>query len=154
MKKTWILIGAAAFCGLSLAKPALAGGTQISVTFDSIQQLEAKNGDKLDGSVKFYFADEKGHGKGGEIITSHAGGSGMGRDKEGKCRWALLGTFLKYQKRAKEEGKSKVVDITTASSAENDPDSVSGSRDRCLCSANAFKVSSLVKGRLAGGDKD
>jgi hypothetical protein len=149
MKKSWILICATALISVGLSKPVFAGGgTQISVTFESIKALTAKNGDTLDGSVQFCFAD-KCPGTHGEMLSSHAGGSGLGRDKEGKCRWALLGAFLKFQARAKAAGKTRIIGITTASSADTDADNTSGSAGNCLCNANAFKVSSLVKGYIA-----
>lgn len=144
MKKT--VLAAATVLAL-MQSPLFAGGKHdtLPVTFASIQALEDKKGNKLDGSVKFYFADEKAPAKGGEIISSHGNTSGLGRDKEGKCRWALLGAFLKFQERAKREGMTKVVDVKTSS----DSDQTSGARDKCLCAVGNVRVGTTVTGRLA-----
>jgi hypothetical protein len=147
MKKASTFLAAAALILLGYSKPLVAG--QVSVTYDSVAAQTAKNGDTLDGSVKFFFADEKDHGHGVAELTAHASGNGAGRDKEGKCRWALLGAFLRMQAQAKEAGKHKIVGITTASSADTDSSNTSGSRGACYCNAKAFTVTSLIKYHLA-----
>jgi hypothetical protein len=140
-------VAALLMASLCFAKFSYASGDPISVTFDSFSGMEGKNGDTLDGSVKFVFANEGEHGQ-GEKMKLYYGSHGKGKTAEDRCRWILLGAFLNLQKKAKDDGHGKVVDITTASEA-NDPDQTSGDRGKCMCSENHWKASTLIYYRYA-----
>ena len=80
----------------SVAAPLLAEDTVVSVTFDSITQIQTKSGETLDPTL-FKF----GKATGGNEDSSRASGSAWHKDKEAACRWALLGSFMKFQKKAR-----------------------------------------------------
>ena len=142
MKKTLLVMLALA----SLSGPLVSGGRRdkVEVSFDSLKGLEDKKGRALDGSVKFYFADEKAPAKGGEEISARGNTMSRGTDEE-RCERAMLAAFLSFQDRAKKDGMTKVVDVKTYSEA----DVSSGSRKKCLCIAGGMRVGTVVKGRLA-----
>ena len=91
----------------ALSMPAFAADQVVTVTFDSIAASPSKSGEKLDPAL-FSF----GPAVPGEEDTGHASSNAFGKSKEEACRWALLGTFLKFQSKAKASGK-KVVGVRT-----------------------------------------
>lgn len=136
MKKLLVSgMAAALLVGVCAQAPAKASDKVVSVTFASICQEQANDGSTLDPKL-FSFGKAV---KGAEADQSRAQTSGMGRDKEGHCRHALLGAFLKFQAKAKEAGK-RVVGIRTVAGTEE-----SDSADKCLCLAGGFVVRSVVK---------
>ena len=139
-------LGLAALLVLLAAGSAKAEDKVVSVTFDSIKAQTAKNGDTLDGSVKFIFADEAGSSTSGSQDTGRARANAFHKDKQEACRWALLGTLLKFQKNAKERGMTKVTDIQI-SPGKNYP--FGGSRNKCQCIAGGTNVGAVVKARYA-----
>jgi hypothetical protein len=119
---------------LSLAAPAFAADHIITVPFDSVVATPAKNGERLDPTL-FQFGPAV---PGGADDMSHAQSNGFGKSKEDACRWALLGSFLKMQAKAKSTGK-KVVGIRTYAG-----DTESAKSD-CVCLAGAVVVRSTIK---------
>jgi hypothetical protein len=135
MKGMLLASMAAALLFTSATAMAKASDKVVSVTFADICQETAKDGSTLDPKL-FSFGPEV---KGASQDQSRAQTSGMGRDKEGHCRHALLGAFLKFQAKAKAEGK-RVVGIRTIAG-----DQESDKADACLCLAGGFVVRSVVK---------
>jgi hypothetical protein len=149
MKKTLLaLMGILILTG-TMVRPIVAGGRadKVEVDFSALKDLSDKKGRTLDGSVKFYFADEKTSLKGGDELSARGAKVGHGPDDE-RCAQALLVAFLSFQERAKREGKTAVINIRTYSSSTDS----SGSRKSCQCIAGGFNVHTTVKGQLAGGN--
>ena len=119
---------------LSAAVPALAEDTAVTVTFDSVAAVPAKDGTKLDPKL-FSFGPKKG----GEDVTGHGQARGWHKAKDESCKWALLNAFLKFQKTAQAEGK-RVVSVRTYAG-----DQESTKRDECLCLAGKAVVRTTVK---------
>jgi hypothetical protein len=121
---------------MSAAVPALAEDEVVSVTFASIAAQTAKDGSTLDTKL-FSFGENK---TGMEDDRSRVSGSTHGRSKEDACRWAMLSSFLKFQKKAKSMGK-RVVAVRT-----NTGDEQSASADKCECLVGRFAVKSQILG--------
>lgn len=117
-----------------LSVPAFAADQVVTVSFESIAAIPAKNGDKLDPSL-FSF----GPAVAGEEDTGHASSNAFGKSKEEACRWALLGTFLKFQSKAKAAGK-KVVGVRTYAGEKGE-----SSNANCVCLAGGMVVRSTIK---------
>ena len=149
MKKAWMSAAAAALMVVSMAgaKAAYAGGKaeQVSIKYDdAVKNYEDKKGRKIDGSVKFYWADEKAPVQGGEELSAR--GMTMQRgEQEERCVKALAAALITFQERAKSEGKNAVVGITTYATATEK----SGSRNNCLCIGGRSNTRTTVKGKLA-----
>ncbi|HTB23032.1 MAG TPA: hypothetical protein VK914_10020 [bacterium] len=127
----WACLLALSLCA---SIPVRAENQVVSVTFDSIAQLENKRGESLDPKL-FSF----GKSRGGDEKSAHVSTNGFNKTKAEACRWALLGGFLKFQKKALQKGE-RVVDVRTyAGNME------SASRDRCLCLAGGIIVRSVIK---------
>ena len=126
---------------------ALAGGRKdyVSVTFDAAKNAEVRSGDSLDGSVKFFFADEKNAPKSTEGELSARGSSFKGKDDEDKCAKSVAVALLSFQKRAKKDGFNAVVDIRSYSESNR----FSGKRSECQCVAGGSGARTTLKGRLA-----
>ena len=149
MKKAWMSTAAAALMLVSMggAKAAYAGGKaeQVVIKYDdAVKNYEDKKGRKIDGSVKFYWADEKAPVQGGEELSAR--GMTMQRgEQEERCVKALAAALITFQERAKSEGKNAVVGIHTY----YDASTKSGDRNHCLCIGGNFNTRTTVKGRLA-----
>lgn len=118
-----------------LAMPALAADQVVTVTFESIAAIPSKSGEKLDPSL-FSFGPAV---SGGEDDTGHASSNAFGKSKDEACRWALLGTFLKFQAKAKAAGK-KVVGVRTYAGEKGE-----SSNSNCVCLAGGVVVRSTIK---------
>lgn len=119
---------------LVTALPALAADKIITVTFDSIVNTPNKAGERLDPSL-FSFGPKTA----GEDETAHAQSSAFGKPKDEACRWALLGSFLKIQAKAKTNGKKVVSVRTIGGNTESDK------AETCTCIAGATVVRSVIK---------
>jgi hypothetical protein len=116
----------------------------MSVTFESLKAISEENprhGFVLDGSVRFYFADEDGPAALSDELRAR--GSTWGGDSYA-CRRALVAAFLSFQERAKREGFNAVVGVRTYARLMVN----SANRERCLCRVG-HRASTMVKGRLA-----
>ena len=118
----------------ALSMPAFAADAVVTVTFDSIAAIPSKSGEKLDPAL-FSF----GPAVPGEEDTGHASSNAFGKSKEEACRWALLGTFLKFQSKAKAAGK-KVVGVRTYAGEKGE-----SSNANCVCLAGGMVVRSTIK---------
>ena len=119
---------------VALSMPAFAADQVVTVTFDSIAAIPSKSGEKLDPAL-FSF----GPAVPGEEDTGHASSNAFGKSKEEACRWALLGSFLKFQSKAKASGK-KVVGVRTGAG-----DKTESSNINCVCLAGGMVVRSTIK---------
>ena len=113
---------------------AQAADVVVTVTFDSIVNTPTKSGEKLDPSL-FSFGPAV---PGGEDDESKASTNGFGKSKEESCRWALLGSFMKFQNKAKSMKKRVVGVRTYAGSTES-------SKADCVCLAGGMVVRSTIK---------
>jgi len=113
---------------------AFAADQVVTVSFESIAAIPSKSGEKLDPSL-FSF----GPAVPGEEDTGHASSNAFGKSKEEACRWALLGTFLKFQSKAKAAGK-KVVGVRTYAGEKGE-----SSNANCVCLAGGIVVRSTIK---------
>lgn len=135
--KKMLLAAMAAGLLISTATPlaAKASDKVVSVTFESVCAETAKDGSTLDPKL-FSFGPAV---KGAAPDQSSSATKGMGRDKESHCRRALLTAFLKFQAKAKQQGK-KVVGIRTFGGEQE-----SAKAGECLCLAGGFVVRTVVK---------
>lgn len=113
---------------------AFAADQVVTVSFESIAAIPSKSGEKLDPSL-FSF----GPAVPGEEDTGHASSNAFGKSKEEACRWALLGTFLKFQSKAKAAGK-KVVGVRTYAGEKGE-----SANANCVCLAGGIVVRSTIK---------
>ncbi|HXB98188.1 MAG TPA: hypothetical protein VNZ54_09055 [bacterium] len=131
-------IAAAALAAVLLsaaAIPAMAEDEAVTVTFESVVAVPAKDGTTLDPKL-FSFGPAK---AGAEDVIGHGQARGWHKPKDEACQWALLNAFLKFQKTAQAEGK-RVVSVRTYA---GDQESVK--RDECLCLAGRAVVRTTVK---------
>jgi len=119
---------------LSSAIPASADDRIVSVSFASVAALETRSGERLDPGL-FHFGKESGDRQ----DRSHVSSNGFGKSKKEACRWALLGGFIRFQRKAKEAGLRVVGVRTFAGDAE------SARRDQCLCLAGGMVVRSVIE---------
>ena len=142
-----ILVSTAVVAALLMARHAQAGGKaeKVEIKFDqAVKDYEDKKGRRIDGSVKFFWADEKAPAKGGEELSAR--GMTMQRgEQEERCAKALAQALVTFQERAKSEGHNAVVDIKTY----YDGATFSGSRNKCLCIGGRSNTRTTVKGKLA-----
>jgi hypothetical protein len=150
MKKR-LLISLAAFLSLAAGAGLQAKGRneQVEINFSELKGMTDNKGRTLDGSIKFYFADEKAPMKGGEEISARGNTFQKGDDIE-RCKRAMLAAFISFQERAKRDEKTMVVGVRTF----YDNGTFSKSRSRCLCAAGGRRVGTTVRGRLAGGSSE
>jgi hypothetical protein len=143
MKKT-LMISAGI---LWFASRAMAGGMAEKVVIkfdDAVKSYQDKKGRQIDGSVRFYWADEKAPAKGGGELS--AKGMTMQRgSQEERCTKALAVALITFQERAKAEGMNAVVDVRTYF----DASTKSGDRNKCLCMGGRSNTRTTVKARLA-----
>lgn len=119
---------------VTLSVPAFAADQVVTVSFDSIAAIPSKSGEKLDPAL-FSF----GPAVPGDEDTGHASSNAFGKSKEEACRWALLGSFLKFQNKAKAAGK-KVVGVRTHAG-----EKAQSSDANCVCLAGGVVVRSTIK---------
>jgi hypothetical protein len=116
---------------------------EVYVTFESVKAMTAKNGNKIDGSIKFVFSKDAGNVTTGDLDQGNGQTSGFNKNKEDACRWALLDAFLKFQAKAKTNGKSSVTDVETSGAGMN----WSGDKEKLTCLAGGMIVRTKVHGR-------
>lgn len=116
---------------------------KVEISFDEFKGMQDKRGRILDGSIKFYFADEQGPKADSEELSAR-GSTFTSGDPERACRLSLLTAFISFQERAKREGAKAVVDLRTYAEFSV----YSKSRRRCLC-RSGNRTFTTVKGRLA-----
>lgn len=146
-----ILVSVAMAGALLLSRQAVAGGKneRVEIKYDeAVKNYEDKKGRKIDGSVKFYWADEKAPAQGGEELSAKGMTMQRGEQTE-RCAKALAQALITFQERAKGEGKNAVVGIKTF----YDAGTSSGSRNKCLCIGGSFNTRTTVKGKLANVGK-
>ena len=119
---------------VALSVPAFAADVIVTVSFESVAAIPSKSGEKLDASL-FHFGPAV---PGGEEDIGHATTVAFGKSKEDACRWALLGSFLKFQARAKASGK-KIVGVRTSAG------DIESSKSDCVCLAGFTNVRSTIK---------
>jgi hypothetical protein len=118
---------------------------QVEIKFDeAVKSYEDKKGRKLDGSVKFYWADEKAPAQGGDTLSARGMTMQRGSQEE-RCAKALATALISFQERAKTDGYNAVVGIETF----YDSSTKSGSRNKCLCMGGRSNTRTTVKGKLA-----
>ena len=73
----------------------------------------AKASGKLDGGVKFYFADQSHAGKAKDLgtYTTTKKTNSFGKSDEDACKWAMQSALIELQPRAIKEGGDAVVNI-------------------------------------------
>lgn len=78
-----------------------------------IADAVAAAGDKLDGSVKFYWGTQPYPKTSGDLgtYTSNKKTNFVGKSDQEACQWAWLSAMLSLQDRAKKEGGNAVVNI-------------------------------------------
>lgn len=119
---------------VAVSLPTFAADSIVTVTFESIAAIPSKSGEKLDPAL-FSF----GPAVPGDEDTGHASSNAFGKSKEEACKWALLGTFLKFQNKAKASGK-KVVGVRTYAGEKGE-----SSNANCVCLAGGMVVRSTIK---------
>ncbi|WP_374675234.1 excinuclease ATPase subunit [Ideonella sp.] len=104
----------AATATLAAAPAAQARDTEYKIPFAEVMEMpEAKQ--QLDGSVKFYFGDEKP----GKVITtlgddvSNKKTNGVGKDDRFGCKWAALSALVALQDSAKRQGANAVINVVS-----------------------------------------
>ena len=117
-----------------LSVPAFAADQVVTVSFESIAAIPSKSGERLDPAL-FSF----GPAVPGDEDTGHASSNAFGKSKEEACKWALLGTFLKFQNKAKASGR-KVVGVRTYAGEKGE-----SSNANCVCLAGGMVVRSTIK---------
>lgn len=104
---------------------------------------------KLDGSIKFYFADES-HPKIQQIVpgvvSSRKTNAFMKSDEEA-CSWVFLSTMIALQERAQREGADAVVNIVSYYDRKE-----MASRDEYECHAGAVMAGVALKGDVVKFD--
>jgi len=101
---------------------------------------------KLDGSVRFYFADESSPAvvsRLGDASTSRKT-SGVGKTDADACRWAMLSALLALQAQAKSLGANAVIGITS-----NYNQHPYASKTQFECHAGGIMVGVALKGTYA-----
>ena len=96
-------------------------GLAISVTADArddrlkfpIADAVTAAGDRLDGSVKFYWGTQAYPKTGGNLgtDTSNKKTNFVGKDDKTACEWAWLSAMLAFQAKAKQLGANAVVNL-------------------------------------------
>lgn len=109
MKKTLLLCMAGA---LMFAMEPLAHARDDKLMLPIAVALETKDADdKLDGSIKFFFGDQKP----GQILKrlgndmSNKKTNAFGKSAEKACNWAFLSALVAFEKKAKSLGANAVI---------------------------------------------
>lgn len=144
MRKTTSLtlaIGALAIAAAT-ALPAQARDTQYMLPID--EGMNTKDAEaKLDGSVKFYFADQKSPQVLEKLATdvSNRKTNSFGKPDEVACNWAFLSALVAFEQRAKQLGANAVVNIVSYYKKNEVADS-----RQFECHAGAFVAGVALKG--------
>ena len=127
---------------LLMTLPAQARDTQEMMSIESAMNASASK-EKLDGSVKFYFGDQKTPAilkKFGSDSTNKKT-NGFGKSSQTACDWAFLSAMITLEKRAHDLGANAVVNIV--SNYKNKPMS---STTEYECHTGALMVGVAFKG--------
>jgi hypothetical protein len=108
------VLAATAFCALAFT------GTSPTLASDDVYMLSVPDAlatpdahDRLDGSVKFYFGNDRHPGVArqlGDFVTNQKT-NGLGKGDFQACSWVLLSALLEFQKRAHDVGADSVINI-------------------------------------------
>lgn len=133
---------AAALFALTFSTSALSRDTKHLLPIDEAMNLPEAQ-EKLDGSVKFYFADE-GHPQVAQripgVVANRKTNAFMKSDEEA-CSWVFLSAMIALQDRAIREGADAVVNITSYYDK-----NVMSSRNEYECHAGAVMAGVALKG--------
>ena len=140
MKKFALTLAVFAAC---VAPQAQARDTVLHIPLaDVLAMPEAQS--KLDGSVKFFLAEQATpkvlETLGGD--TAHDQTNGVGKSDDFGCKWAALSSLIKLQNKAKQAGANAVVDITSGRSGFKDGTNFE-------CNAGAIIIRVAIKGTYA-----
>lgn len=109
-----LIAALAAAATLTAAPAAQARDTEYKIPFAEVMEMpEAKQ--QLDGSVRFFFGDEKP----GKVITtlgddvSNKKTNGVGKDDRFGCKWAALSALVALQNSAKRQGANAVINVVS-----------------------------------------
>ena len=134
-----------ALTALLVAAPAMARDTVLHLDNKDVLASSYSQG-KLDGSVRFYFADESSPAvvsRLGDATTSRKT-SGVGKTDADACRWAMLSALLALQEQAKSLGANAVIGITS-----NYNQHTYSSTTQFECHAGGIMVGVALKGTYA-----
>jgi hypothetical protein len=133
---------AAAILTLTFSSAALSRDTKHLLLLDEAMNTPDAQ-QKLDGSIKFYFADE-GHPQVTQrvpgVVTNKKTNAFMKSDEEA-CSWAFLSAMISLQERAQREGADAVVNITSYYKRQE-----MASREQYECHAGGIMAGVALKG--------
>ncbi|MES1991346.1 MAG: excinuclease ATPase subunit [Pseudomonadota bacterium] len=136
-----VLLGAAFAVGA--VQMAEARDSALVLPVDPVLGMSGKDGDRLDGTIKFYFGATV-HPKVtktfGNFATNKKTNS-FGKSDNDACNWAMLSALLALQERAKNEGGNAVVNIVS-----NYKKQVKSYDKEFECHAGAFVTGVALKG--------
>ena len=119
-----------------LAPQAQARDTVLHIPLADVLAMPEAQG-KLDGSIKFFLADQKTpkvlKTLGNDV--SHDKTNGVGKSDDFGCKWAALSSLIKLQAKARQVGANAVVDITSGRGAFKD-----GTNFECNAGAIVIRV--------------
>ncbi len=135
---------AAAILALTFSPTALSRDTKHLLPLEEAMNTPDAQ-QKLDGSIKFYFADE-GHPQITQripgVATNRKTNAFMKSDEEA-CSWVFLSAMIALQERAQQEGADAVVNITSYYDRKE-----MASRDDYECHAGAIMAGVALKGDI------
>jgi len=105
------LLGAAFVLGT--VQVAEARDSAIVLPVDPVLHMTGNKGEKLDGTVSFYFGASA-HPKATKVFGNFATNkktNSVGKSDNDACNWAMLSALLTLQERAKSEGGNAVINI-------------------------------------------
>lgn len=133
---------AAAILTLTFSSAALSRDTKHLLLLDEAMNTPDAQ-QKLDGSIKFYFADE-GHPQVTQrapgVVTNKKTNAFMKSDEEA-CSWVFLSAMISLQERAQREGADAVVNITSYYKRQE-----MASREQYECHAGGIMAGVALKG--------
>jgi len=133
---------AAAILTLTFSSAALSRDTKHLLLLDEAMNTPDAQ-QKLDGSIKFYFADE-GHPQVTQrvpgVVTNKKTNAFMKSDEEA-CSWVFLSAMISLQERAQREGDDAVVNITSYYKRQE-----MASREQYECHAGGIMAGVALKG--------
>jgi len=136
------LIVAASILALTFSPTALSRDTTHFLPLEEAMNTPDAQ-EKLDGSIKFYFADES-HPRAAQIapgvVTNRKTNAFMKSDEEA-CSWVFLSAMIALQERAQKEGADAVVNITSYYDRQE-----MASQEEYECHAGAVMAGVALKG--------
>lgn len=112
MKNISLILAAAVLAASSL--PVQARDTKHLLPIEEAKAMKDKDG-ILDGSVKFYFAEQKHPALIAKLSTdvTNQKTNAVGKSDEEACNWVFLSALVQLHKKAKELGSNAVVNIVS-----------------------------------------